>query len=239
MVVRGRSFNLRNSRSRNIAFAFDGGYRDAALWYPVAIAVSILTLGLATPYMAFGRDRYLVSNSRFGEARFRFVDARPGAYYRFYLGALGIGIATAIGVGFLSLVFGAFAGSSPLISVLSSALVVLVVTVYLRVRRANYRWCHTRIALQPSGEERGRTEEIRFELSLSFRTMLWIYASNLVLIAATAGLYAPFARIRAMRYRLSRFFVLGPAAVFAASPEQRVGATGAEAGEAFGFEIAL
>lgn len=235
VVVRARSYNLRNSRTRNIAFGFDGGYRDAALWYPVAIAVAILTFGLALPYMSFGRDRYLVSNSRFGEARMRLVDARAGDYYGIYLGAVGIAILASIVMIVVIRVIVAAGGSSPLLGIAVGAMPLLAPMLFVRVKRANYRWSHTRLHM---GGEEG--SELRFELTLSFGAMLWIYLTNALLIAATAGLYAPFAKMRAIRYRLSEFRVIGPsAAVFMANAEPDIGATGAEAGEAFGFEVAL
>ncbi len=236
VVVRARSYNLRNSRTRNIAFGFDGGYRDAALWYSVAIAVAIVTFGLALPYMSFGRDRYLVSNSRFGEAQMRFVDARAGDYYGIYLGAVGIAILAAIFSAVLvAVIVSAGGASNPLLGIAVGAIPLLAPMLFVRVKRANYRWSHTRLYL---GGAEGT--ELRFDLTLSFGAMLWIYLTNALRIAATAGLYAPFAKMRAVRYRLSEFRVIGPsAAVFMAHAEQDIGATGAEAGEAFGFEVAL
>ena len=83
VVVRARSFNLRCTRWRNVAFDFSGSYRSAALWYPLAFAVGILSLGVAWPYLVSRRDRYLIRNSRFGAAKLGF-NGEAGPYYRIY-----------------------------------------------------------------------------------------------------------------------------------------------------------
>ena len=60
VVVKARTFQLRNSRYRGIAFDFQGKYWDAAVWYPLAWVASFVTFGLAWPFRVFGRDRYLI-----------------------------------------------------------------------------------------------------------------------------------------------------------------------------------
>ena len=71
--------------------------------------------------------------------------------------------------------------------------------------------------------------------------MFWLYASNTALIVATFGLFAPFARIRVLRYVVDQFLVMQPlgAVTFEAGDAQRLGATGAEAAGEFGLEIGI
>ena len=93
VVVRARSFQMRNSRHRGIALDFRGKYWDAAVWYPLSWAASVATLGLARPFTVFGRDRFLVEESRFGNRPFGF-DGKPRPYYGMY-------VVTAVVVGVL------------------------------------------------------------------------------------------------------------------------------------------
>ena len=243
VVVRARSFHLRNSRYRSLAFDFTGKYWDAAVWYPLSWAASIVTLGLARPLTVLGRDRFLVTESTFGNRTFGFT-GKPGPYYRMYIiTAVVVGVLYIGGVFFLLLVLAARAmasGADPgtaapdmgafmIGSLAVAGIVVLFIAAYLRTRLLCYRWNSSRL---------GHNE---FSLTLSFPTMLWLYASNAVAIVATFGLFIPFARIRLLRYIVGEFHVLqreDPDA-FEAGDRQSVGATGAEAAGEFGLEIGI
>ena len=242
VVVRARSFQMRNSRHRGIAFDFRGRYWDAAVWYPLSWAASVVTLGLARPFTVFGRDRFLVEESRFGAGAFGFA-GKAGPYYGMYVltavvvGGLYVG-------GFIAL-FAALAASIAagadwetagpdglrflVGAVAISASVGLFILAYLRARLLSYRWSNTRLG----GDA--------FGLDLSFGKMLWLYASNAALVVATAGLFIPFARIRMLRYVVSRFSVSrgDGERIFEAGDAQTVAATGAEAAGEFGLEIGI
>ena len=222
VVVRARSFNLRHTRWRNVAFAFHGSYRDAALWYPLAIVAGFASLGLAWPWLRWRREEYLTNNSSFGLTQCRLV-GDSGAYYGAYAGSAGIVIG-------LMLPFAYIAGRAlPSVGTLGTTLImfapIFLASVYVSVRIANYRWSNTTL---------GGT---RFRLRLSVTQMFWLYMSNMVLIAATAGLFIPFARLRVFRYRLSRFevFLAQDMATFQADPAASPSAMGAAISD--GFEI--
>ncbi len=222
VVVRARSFNLRHTRWRNVAFAFHGSYRDAALWYPLAIIAGFASLGLAWPWLRWRRDQYLTCNSSFGLTQCRLV-GDSGGYYGAHAGSVGIVIG-------LMLPFAYIAGRAlPSVGTFGTALItfapIFLASVYVSVRIANYRWSNTTL---------GGT---RFRLRLSVTQMFWLYMSNMVLIAATAGLFIPFARLRVFRYRLSRFevFLAQDMATFKADPAASPSALGAAISD--GFEI--
>ena len=222
VVVRARSFNLRHTRWRNVAFAFHGSYRDAALWYPLAIIAGFASLGLAWPWLRWRRDQYLTCNSSFGLTQCRLV-GDSGGYYGAHAGSVGIVIG-------LVLPFAYIAGRAlPSVGTFGTALItfapIFLASVYVSVRIANYRWSNTTL---------GGT---RFRLRLSVTQMFWLYMSNMVLIAATAGLFIPFARLRVFRYRLSRFevFLAQDMATFKADPAASPSALGAAISD--GFEI--
>ncbi len=243
VVVRARSFQLRNSRFRGLAFDFRGRYRDAALWYPLSWIGSVLTLGLARPFTVFGRDRFLVTESRFGRKQFGFVGA-AGRYYLLYavtavvVGVLYIGGVIAL---ILAMTAAAFASGADMDdpqpdmrlflvgTLLIVAAVTLFVLAYLRARLLSYRWSSSRLGNHA------------FRLRLSFPVMLWLYASNAVAIVATLGLFTPFARIRVLRYVVDEFrFLESPfEGAVEAGEAQRIGATGAEAAGEFGLEIGI
>ena len=243
VVVRARSFQLRNSMHRGVAFDFRGKYWDAAVWYPLSWAASIATLGLARPFTVQQRDRFLVTESRFGSTPFSFVgQVRP--YYKMYvvtvvvLGVLYIGGFFAI---FSVLIASAATASSdpgtagpPMRALFVASLAIgaaatLFILAYLRTRLLSYRWSNTRLG------------DNEFRLDLSFPTMLWLYTSNMAAIIATFGLFIPFARIRVLRYIVGQFNVVqkDDGDSFEAGETHRVGATGAEAAGEFGLEIGI
>lgn len=243
VVVRARSFQLRRSEYRGIAFDFSGRYWDAAVWYPLAWVASIATLGLARPFTVFGRDRFLVTESSFGDKEFGYAGS-PKPYYGMYaVTAIVVGVLY-IGGGFLLFAIvvsrAMISSSDPgtavpdmgaimIGSIVLGGAVLLFIAAYLRTRLLSYRWNSSRL---------GNNE---FQLALSFSTMLWLYASNTVAIMATLGLFVPFARIRVLRYVVGQFLVLqrDEASSYGTGERQRVGAAGAEAAGEFGLEIGI
>ncbi len=235
VVIRARSFQLRNSWHSGIAFDFDGKFRDALLWYPLMGAASFLSCGLAWPYRVFGRDRFLVDESRFGNRRFRFT-SDGNTYYTVYVLVWILTILLFVGscmvlVASVPPSVGADEAPppSPLILPVFVGLAGFASFVYIRTRLLSIRWSATELG------------ETNFRLQLSFGRMLWIYASNAALIVATFGLYAPFARIRLLRYVIGNFLIMQPLgeAAFEAGDAQRLGAAGAEAAGEFGLEIGI
>ena len=234
VVVRARAFQLQNSRYRGIAFDFKGRYWDAAVWYPLMAVASFVTLGLAWPFRLFGRDRFLIAESRFGNKPFRFIGEAEG-YYGVYVVVWVMGVVLFIGSCIVFLGVAAMepdSEASPLaaeVSALFLALAGLGSFVYIRTRLLSYRWSCTQLG------------DSDFILQLSFGPMFWLYASNTALIIATLGLYAPFARIRILRHVVNQFLVMQPLGevTFEAGQAQRLGATGAEAASEFGLEIGI
>ena len=243
VVVRARSFHMRNSRHRGIAFDFRGKYWDAAVWYPLSWGASIVTLGLARPFTVRQRDRFLVTESRFGSTPFSFV-GRVRPYYRVYAITAAVLVVLYLG-GIFGLLFLMAATSLDLSpdagppefnmrlffagSLAIAAAATLFILAYLRTRLLSYRWSNTRLG------------ENEFRLDLSWPTMLWLYASNAALIVASFGLLVPFARIRVLRYVVDQCRVTQKEGneTFDAGETQRVGATGAEAAGEFGLEIGI
>lgn len=243
VVVRARSFQMRNSRHRGIALDFQGKYWDAAVWYPLSWAASLATLGLARPFTVFGRDRFLVEESRFGAEPFSFA-GKPRPYYGMYVvtavvvGVLYVGGLVALFVAITASIMatGSDPGDAPLdmrlfllAMVAIAAAISLFILAYLRTRLLSYRWSNTRLGKDT------------FSLALSFPKMLWLYTSNAALIIGTSGLFIPFARIRVLRYVVGQFSVIqtGTERTFEAGETQSVAATGAEAAGEFGLEIGI
>ncbi|MDO9205646.1 YjgN family protein, partial [Methylotenera sp.] len=66
IVVRGMTFNARNSSHRGLRFDFDGKYGQAALVFIGYTLLSIITLGLAIPFVSQRTHKFIVSHHKFG-----------------------------------------------------------------------------------------------------------------------------------------------------------------------------
>lgn len=78
---------------------------------------------------------------------------------------------------------------------------------------------------------------LRFDLSLDAMVLWWIMLTNAVAAVATLGLAIPWAKVRLLRYRLSRLSVQGNADQFLAGARSDPGATGDEIGEMFDLDF--
>ncbi|MDH5710735.1 MAG: YjgN family protein [Gammaproteobacteria bacterium] len=95
MIVKAMQFNLRNTSYRNIRFDFEGSSKEAAIIFIGVGLLTIVTLGLATPYFIKRFKEYSVDNTYFGTTPFSF-SATTGEFYRVYLKAMIIPLIIAI-----------------------------------------------------------------------------------------------------------------------------------------------
>lgn len=87
MFVKSMQFNTRNSSFRNVRFDFEGTTKEAAKLFIGMILLTIVTLGLATPYTLKRIKEFSIENSCFGSSPFEF-GATVGDFYRIYLKAI-------------------------------------------------------------------------------------------------------------------------------------------------------
>src|SRR6185369_2643381 len=72
LVVRSRIFNAANSSYRNIRFGFRPDYRQAYVVYAGLPILTVLSLGLLSPYMLYRQKKFVVENSSYGTTPFSF-----------------------------------------------------------------------------------------------------------------------------------------------------------------------
>ncbi|MEZ5416316.1 MAG: YjgN family protein [Vicinamibacterales bacterium] len=238
ILVRAFRFRAANSSYRGIRFGFDGLESEA---YAVFLFLPLLvpfTLGLAYPYVAKRQREFFVGESRHGRSQFG-LELPTGQVYRIYLVA-GIAIAAMLGVG-LVVAFGAAMGDTSragdeitpgprflaAVALLYAGIGATVVAV--RTAFENLVWNHTRLDVH------------RFESRLRARDMVWLYASNIVLIVVTLGLAVPWARVRMAHYRARSLTLLpgGPLETSAMDGQDGDSATGAELSDAMDFDFGL
>ena len=240
IVVASSRFNARNSAWRNVAFAFDGGMREAA-WVLLGFgAVVLVTAGIAYPWWRMRRARFIVERHRFGATPFN-ADLLSGGFIVTYLLAflmlVGSVVLYMIVVGIAVFIFGgAKANEVSPVSVIAplstlSALYIAYIAVfaYLRARISNLIMNGTIVGA------------LRCRSTLRARDLAWLYISNIVAVIATAGLAVPWVTIRMARYRAANLCVVGAASLasFAAAAGAAGTATGSEVGDLFDVDVSL
>jgi len=102
IVVRGMTFNARNSSHRGLRFDFDGKYGQAALVFIGYTLLIFVTLGLALPFVAQRSRKFVFDHHKFGLSHFQ-MNALVKDFYIIYLKILAIPLAIAL-IGILAAV---------------------------------------------------------------------------------------------------------------------------------------
>lgn len=235
IVVSSLRFHARQSAYRGLRFDFTGSVGEAVRIYVGLPLLVIPTLGLIVPYLAYRQVRFVADHTVYGQtsARYRGT-AKP--FWGVYLLALALML-----LPLALVVFGAFQlqraqatgvppdGGMFVVGLALFYLMIPISSAMIMARTANLLYNPTELG------------PIGFDSNQRARDLVWIYLSNLVLIALTLGLFIPWAKVRLARYRAGHLTVSGPADLgqFAAGQQQASTATGAEMADLFDLNIGL
>jgi uncharacterized membrane protein YjgN (DUF898 family) len=241
IVVMSLRFQMRQSAYRGLRFDFTGTVGEAARIYLGLQLLIPLTLGLILPYIAYRQVRFIAGNTVYGQTAARYQGSHKpfwgvyllsfalillpiaimafGTYQTYVMRAAGIPQETAA----------AAAGTYLIAGMAVFYLMFPVIGALIQSRTANLLYNGT--DLGPVG----------FASSQRARDLIWIYLSNLVLIAFTLGLFIPWAKVRLARYRAERLTVAGPQELgsFVAGQHQASTATGSEMADLLDLNLGL
>jgi uncharacterized membrane protein YjgN (DUF898 family) len=241
IVVSSLRFHARQSAYRGLRFDFTGSVGEAARIYIGLQLLIPFTLGLILPYIAYRQVKFIAENTVYGQTAGRYHGAAKPFWGVYLLGIALILLPLAI------IAYGAFqayqmqaagmpkemaaaaAGTFMAAGMVAFYLIIPVVGAMIQARTANLLYNAT--TLGPVG----------FDSSQRARDLIWIYLSNLVLIALTVGIFIPWAKVRLARYRAGHLAVTGPADLgqFAAGQHQSSTATGAEMADLLDLNLGL
>lgn len=238
IVVASSRFNARNSTFRNVAFAFDGTLREAAIVLLGFGAVVIASLGLAYPWFRMRRARFIVERHRFGATSFKSDIVAGGFIVAYLMGALMMIGAAVLSVAVMGGVFALTAATGdakhpstvlafvPMFAIYAAYLAVFA---YLRARTGNLTLNSAIVG------------PLRCRSTLRARDLTWLYMSNIIAVFATLGLAVPWVTIRMARYRAAQLCLVGSASLvsFMAAPGIVGTATGSEVGDLFDVDVSL
>jgi uncharacterized membrane protein YjgN (DUF898 family) len=89
LVVRASIFNARNSSHRGLRFDFDGSVGESFKVFLLFPLLTLVSLGIAAPYVARLRNKYIVDHHKFGITRFD-LQATTSEFYSIYFKFFGI-----------------------------------------------------------------------------------------------------------------------------------------------------
>lgn len=239
LIWRSLQFKLYNSSYRGIRFGLRGSAGGAYFNYLLLPLAAFLTSGLLWPLVHQRIKRFQHNESRFGATHFSF-HATVGGFYKTYLLGIGVWVAGMMLImltfwGSLFALFGATNESGSL-AVASMGLMALALYVWSFLALPlfftllqNLIWNHTRLGPH------------RFTSNMHWGRMFFIMLTNVIGIVCTLGLYTPFAKIRAMRYRIESMSLLpaGDLDQFVASAEPAGSATGEGVTDLFDVDLSL
>ncbi len=237
-------FRLYNTSWRGTRFHFRGTVGGAYRVFLLNGFLTLITLYVMAPFTHQRLKAYQHDNSWFGRTRCSF-HARAGQFYLIYLLLLVTIVVFGIVIGF-SGIGGALASMSQVqkhgghanpqavfraVAILYGAAILVGVSIgpVFHALITNLIWNNTRVG------------EHRIECNMSPWVLIWITASNFVLVVLTVGLFIPWAVVRLARFQLEsvRLLPAGDLQEFVAAEPETIGAVGEEAATAFDFDIAL
>jgi len=244
LVVRALMFNARNSSFRNIRFAFQPNYNEAAKVFIAMPILVFLTLGLFYPYFIYQQKAFVVNNSGYGASDFEF-SAAAGSFYGIYLKAFGMLVLMVIIIAFIIPALAPVAvgqslpqpgqAPAPVHLALGILPALTVMLVYLLV----FTYIHTTTTNLVFNKSALRDNQLNSTLSIG--RMFWIYLTNFLAIVVSLGLLIPWARIRLARYRFANLSLVAAGSLddFIAGEQQQVKATGEELADVFDIDLGL
>ncbi len=243
LVVRSLAFNAYNTAYRNVRLVFSGTYRTClglVLGYGL---LTLVTLGLAFPFLRRRLVQFAMESHSYGTTRFALAQGFKKSFVRPYFVAIGVSILLGVVLVAFFAAVGVIAGASVkadtakpgwmptaiIAGVVVFYALLFLLLAYIKARTVNAVWNHLSIG------------PVRFESVLRARDLIWLYFSNLVVVALTIGLATPWAAVRSMRYHASKTTAIASAPLdgFAQAEAQRVSVAGEEVADFFGIDIAL
>lgn len=232
LILQSMRFNLRNTSHRGLRFNFVGKLSEAVKIYIFYTALIVFTLGLILPFLNYRSRSFAINNTCFGLSRFQ-AHLTARSFYITYLKLGGwmifvaiacaalLGLAYTVGLGF---------NLSELISFLPLLLLIVVIVgpgAYLKASLGKLVYNSTHL------------ENFSFKCDWRARDLIWIYASNFLLIVLSFGLLIPWSKIRSTQYLVSHMAIKGDTNFdqFVAGKIDQLAATGQEIGEFFDVDL--
>lgn len=242
IIVRALQFNARNSSHRGLRFDFKGELGESVRIFIGVALLASLTLGMLLPYLLYRKTAFIAGHHAYGNLDASF-QGKVWPFYKIALASLlllvaplllimtgvvalmGIPSLQASGPGGAAVVF-----TYLLVGIMAFYAALPFVAGYFSARLAQLTFRGTHFG------------SVGFDSRHRARSLIWLYASNLVLIVLTLGLFIPWAQIRTARYWIGNLSVIaqqGDLGEVCAAAGAGLSATGSEMADVFDVDIGL
>lgn len=235
ILIRARMFQMFMTSWRGLRFGFRATYRQAFVAELVWPLLGMATLGVLLPYGIWKAARFQASSSAYGSQPFQFTGG-AWAFYRALLeGAALLALSVGLVVVILTAGGASLADASYVDTYTNRIIAALLVGIPTSLMALTHIQAHLTNALL-SGIMIGPH---RLVSSLRTLPLLTIGVTNLLLMVLTLGLFYPWARVRALRYRLDHLHVQaqGELAAFTAEAGPATGPFGEAVGDVFDLDL--
>ncbi|MDR3413802.1 MAG: YjgN family protein [Formivibrio sp.] len=245
LIWRSMKFRLGNTSYRNIRFGFNGTLKDAYKYLLLTPLLTIVSLGLAFPFVQQRMARYLINHVRYGDAQLA-TKVSVSEFYIVYLAMLGVlmgcgmvfGIVVALGG---AAVFASMHGAKldhamfPMLIAAGGFAYLLMLAGYFLVARVGMTM------LQQLIWNKADLTGHRFESRIQVWAATKFHLGNIGLLIITLGLAWAWVKVRSARFRLENLSLhasggLTGISAVAVAPG---GAVGEEMADMFNFDFAL
>ncbi|TAA45784.1 YjgN family protein [Corallincola spongiicola] len=235
IINRSLRFNMRNTAFRNIRFDFTGSYGSAFCNFVLGYLAVLFSFGIAFPWWIRQLNKYLVNNTKYGDAPFE-AKLDVGEYYITFLMAMLIATVLYIGLFVLGgLSFAGAAFDAPAVATIGTGITVLVgiigftfVKAFVNARLGNLLFNNTKL------------KENKFKSQLDAKALTKLYLLNALLIIVTLGFAIPWVICNLVRYRAETLVLEGnDLDSFVAAQIDAGNAIGEEIGDVFDIELGL
>ena len=217
-IVGAWRYRLSRSSWRNIRFSFRGHTREFMKLYAPGLLLTMITLGLYSPYFETRLQKFLLDQTYFGTSPFRFDGEGKNLFWPFTRAWLFTILIPIVLFGLLSLGSMISLGFAEVI-VIS---IILILTplgrlplVWFAARRHRYYWGHTHFG------------GAHFQSTVTGGSLLWLELVNGILLVVTLGFAQPWVLVRTVRFMFERVSLHGSLDLAAIEQEAReAGATG-------------
>ncbi|PRC94859.1 YjgN family protein [Solimicrobium silvestre] len=241
LLWKSLQFRLYNSSYRGLRFGFRGSAKQAYKYFLALPILSLFTLYLLVPFTHQRIKKFQHNESRFGSTHFSF-NAKVGDFYLTYLigfvlSAAGMVVITSLfGAGFMALVKQPqHGGINP--ALMSSifffifavyAWIFIIYPIFLTMIQ-NLIWNSTKLG------------EHQFKSDLKWGKMTFIILTNILGVICTLGLFAPFAHVRYMKYKIESMTLIPNGSIdnFITATEEQISATGDGVADMLDFDLSL
>jgi len=238
LIVSSARFNARNTSYRNVRFEFVGDYLHALGAYVGIFVPVVLTLGFAWPMAHRERQYFYINNHKYGGKRFA-TEFSGSSIYAVYFEALLFLVACGLGLSLLVVFLGLSDTTRSLLTKISANRSIAGVT-FLFAWMIAYTFIRADVFLL-SINNMVLNGRFKFIAVHSPWKIVWLWASNLLLVLLTAGLLYPWARVRMTRYMVENVTILADSDFesFTSEVFAPQSAVGEEIAGFFDFDIGL